>query len=185
MIIFLGGSKDAGKTTTAQLLLSMDPKFAVVEPDVFYAFLPDTLSILEKAPLCVYLSALCVRALHEAGYSVIVAYPLTDADHARYLELLSDIDRDEFVFITLAPDKDVLLSRLRLFDDASPEAEFRRRIIDLHYEHNGRGFGVVYGSYPTHRIDSSYFTPEETAECVYSLIEEEREERNARKTVRS
>lgn len=171
MIIFLNGSKDAGKTTTASIIKGMDPRFAVVEPDVFYEFLPEHLPLLEKAPYCVEMSALCIERLSQLGYHVIVAYPITKWDHERYLHLLPSIPVSDMLFITLLPEKDKLLRRLGLEHEESDEAKFRRLVIDSHYERNGGGYGVVAPEYPTHFVDNSDLTPEETAAAVYEIIE--------------
>lgn len=170
MIIFLNGSKDAGKTTTAMILKRKDKRIAVVEPDVFFPFLPDHLSILEKAPYCVELSARCARKLYEAGFLVVIAYPLTDWDHGRYRDLLEDIPEEKMLYVTLAPEKEKLFKRLNLIHDESDEGRFRRSIIEAQYERGEWGFGVVYPSYATHIVDNSDLSPEETADAVYSII---------------
>lgn len=150
----------------------MDQRFAVVEPDVFFPFLPDHLSIFEKAPLCVRLSALCIETLHREGYHVIVAYPITDTDYVKFRELLSAIPADELTYITLAPDKETLLMRLGLHEDTSDNARWRRSIIEEQYGGVWWGTGVVNPSYESFRIDTAALTPKEVAEAVYARIEE-------------
>lgn len=169
MIIFLNGAKDAGKSTTATHLQQMDERIAVVEPDVFYPFLPDHLSVLEKAPHCVTLSARCAQELYDCGFIVIIAYPLTDADYVRYRSLLAVPDSLQLV-LTLAPKKERLLERVGLVDDQSDEGRYRRMAIEQHYETEGTGFGVVTTHYPAHLIDTTHQTPQETAHAVYARI---------------
>lgn len=182
MIVFLSGSKDSGKTTTAQILQGMDRRIAVVEPDTFFPFLPDTFSILEKAPFCVEASAWCARRLHAMGFIVLVVYPLTDTDYARYEALLADVLDGPPLCITLVPERERLLIRLGLEQDDTDEGRFRRRVIESQYERDDRGFNVVYVTHPTVTVDSTELTPEETAARVHALIDIAR--RNEYATIR-
>lgn len=170
MIIFLGGSKDAGKTTTAEHIKKLDSRIAVVEPDVFFLFLPEHLSIFEKAPLCVELSAYCAQRLHQEGYIVIVAYPLTDSDYEKFRSLLTQVPQHQIFSVTLAPDKQKLLERLGLADDESEIGIWRRSIIEEQYDGVEWGSGVVNPAYPSYKIDNTLLTPDEAAQEVYAFI---------------
>lgn len=172
MIIFLNGSKDAGKTTTARLLQQWDERIAVVEPDVFFSFLPPHLPLDTQAPHCIRMSADAARYLDRQGYIVLIAYPLTDSDYARHRTSLADAVAGELPCITLAPGRDALIRRLGLEHDMSNEGTFRRACIEAHYRDRASGVSVIHTGYSDVRIDTDGHTPEETARVVHRVIQD-------------
>lgn len=170
MIIFLSGSKDAGKTTTAKLLQQMDPTIAIVEPDVYFPLLPPQMELFEQARHCVQMSALCIRYLHRSKFTVIVPYPISNEDHDTFLQLLSDVPERKIHFVTLLPEKDVILNRVGATDPRTGDQLFRKEVIEQQYR-SVWGVGTVKPAYETHVIDNSALTPRETARELYSHIE--------------
>lgn len=133
--------------------------------DVFFQFFPDTMSIYEKAPYCIELSLDAILKLENMGYVVIVPYPISDADYERFMKRLVGHRVTTF---TLVPEKEKLLSRLRLRD--TDYAKHRRAFIEEHYKDE---YGIVRPKYPSIIIDNSNLSPKQTAEKILHLLPRE------------
>ena len=170
MIIFLSGSKDAGKTTTARLLEKTLPNTCIVEVDDYYPFLPSSLSLNEKAPYCVELAAKAALELHRKDFTVIIPYPISDGDYNRFKNHLTEV-WDAVYFFTLAPQKEKLLNRLKFKD--SNFAQWRKAVINEHYKEGEEDYGIVRPKYPSITIDNSDLSPAQTKNKIVAHLREQ------------
>jgi hypothetical protein len=168
MIIFLSGPKDAGKTTTARKLRMLIPHSVIVETDNFFSIFPKEMNLLEKAVLCVELSALSAKHLFLAGFTVIMPYPVSDADYKRHMDCLKGVPKEKIVFFTLVPEKTFLLKRLKL--SKSNFSLWRRAVINEHYKSGIEDYGIVRPKYSSIIIDNSKLTPLQTAKVILAHL---------------
>jgi hypothetical protein len=187
MLIFLSGSKDSGKTATARCLRRLIPNLAVVEPDAFFPFFPETAStnadFNEIGIKCVELGALAARELHTKGYTVLIAYPLSTEDYERFMKHLRGISPSEIAIFTLVPSKEAIYERINRHHKNVRYLEHRRQNIERHYQEGAYDLGIVRPQYPSILIDNSNVTALATAKRI--LRELEKRERQTEEQVHS
>lgn len=108
MIIFINGSRNAGKTTTASLLASKLPNSAHIDIDTFRGFFPTT-HWEETIPWNLELAFLATRYLVATKLHVILNYPLRKQDHY-FVRKLRTLKTPVYLF-TLKPNLKVALSK--------------------------------------------------------------------------
>ena len=157
MIVLINGTINAGKSTVARLLAQRLPRPAVVEVDSLHAFI-GWVDIDEAVTLNLKNAAGVIRNFAEAGYSVLVPYPLSAADHACLLDQLQG----------LGPIHAITLRRAKALCQADSRqrkvSAWEHHRIDHHFDTGlcDPAFGSI--------IDNSALTPEQTAEAVLSAL---------------
>ena len=158
MIIFLNGTLNAGKSTVAKLLEKRLPRTAVVEVDSLRNFIA-WLDIDEAIPLNLKNAASVVRNFAEAGFNVIVPYPMSEADHSYLLSQLNGMDTTIHV-ITLRP----TIEKASASTYQRTLSEWERQRIKHHHVIGltDPGFGII--------IDNTSQTPEQTVAAVLKSL---------------
>lgn len=155
--LLLNGSINAGKTTVARALCERLPDLAHVEVDALGDFLPSALSLEEKIPLNLRNAALVARTFLDAGFPVVITYPLDAREQAGLAAALQPYPVHTY---TLSPPLEVALrNRGGRALTAWEEAHIR------HHDATGIPrpyFGVV--------IDNSTEPPQATAARILAGI---------------
>lgn len=158
MIIFLNGSINAGKSTVAKLLAKELPNTALLEIDALRSMI-DWMPIDQAVPINLENAVSLIRNFVARDTSVIVPYPLSQANYEYVMQKLTDVNTEIHVF-TLAPKLEAALTNRGARELSASEKER----IKYHYSigiHDPT-FGEV--------IDNSSQTPEETARCIMDKI---------------
>ena len=108
MVIIINGSRNAGKTTTANLLAKELNKTAHIEVDVFRWFLP-RLNLEQTIPFNLENAVLVANNLLKKKFNVILNYCLREKDHAYLIRHLK-ISKNKIYTVTLKPDLKTALS---------------------------------------------------------------------------
>lgn len=155
--LLVNGPINAGKSTLARELRRLQPRLAHVEVDTLGDFLPE-LPLDEEIPLNLRHAALIARSLLDAGFSVVVTYPLRAEE---YDALRAALAPHPVHTVTLAPPREVALTNR----GARALTAWELARIDHHYSTglHRPAFG--------HVLDNSAETPAATAARVLELIE--------------
>lgn len=159
MIIFLSGSINSGKTTTAKLLVKAIPRSAHIEIDDLRAMV-SWMPLEESIPLNLKNALSLTLNFIKEEMNVVVTYPLS-RDEYEYFNKNLPLEIQRF-FFTLNPRLDHALTNRG--DRELTELEIER--INYHYKTgvNDPGFGIT--------IDNTMQTPEETLNDILYYIEQ-------------
>lgn len=165
IVVFISGSINSGKTTTAKLLQTKLPNTAHIEVDDLRAMI-DWMPLEESIPLNIQNALSVAMKFLEKGISVIISYPLSKAEFEFFNKHLP-IGTDRF-FFTLNPRIDYALKNRG--ERELTEWEIER--IKYHYQIgvNNPGFGIT--------IDNTIQSPEETVSDMLYYIEQRDIRRN-------
>lgn len=145
MLIIVSGPTGSGKTTTASLLKKKLRHVALVELDSLRDFIVDV-PIDKAIPVVIEMAVVATRKLLQAGYTVILVYPLYDHHYQTITRSLGSWPIHSFV---LRPQKKVIQpsrGKRKLIP-------WEKKRISLQYKtglHNQK-FGL--------KIDNSYMKP--------------------------
>ena len=158
MIIFINGSINAGKTTVSKILQDKIPKTALVEMDSLRDFI-GWLPIDEAIPITHDNGISVIKNFIEAGFNVIVPYPLSSKSYNKFTNALKPLKTDIYAF-TLSPEIEAAVTN-------RGNRELDQKEVDRIHHHykigiNNPGYGVV--------INNTDQTPEETAEEILREI---------------
>lgn len=157
MVIFISGSINSGKTTTAKALAQ---KLSVefIDIDDVNDRVPN-FDLAKDIPKGIALAIKDINKLTDAGQSVVVSYPIRDEDQKQITEGLHD---KKPLFITLAPRLEVAQSKRG--DRELTEWEVAR--IKHHYDAGiaTPAFGEV--------IDNSEMSVDETVSAIERLVKQ-------------
>lgn len=159
MVIFISGSINSGKTTTAKLLKKKFKNTAHIEVDDLNAMI-DWLPLEESIPINLENTLSLTLNFIEKDFNVIISYPLSKKEY-EYFNKNLPLEVERF-FFTLNPRLDYALSNRG--ERELNEWEVER--IRYHYKTcvNNPGFGIT--------IDNTMHTPEETVSEMLYYIEQ-------------
>ena len=155
MVIFISGSINSGKTTTAKTLAKeLGAEF--IDIDDVNDRVPN-FDLAKDIPKGIALAIKDINKLTDAGQSIVVSYPIRDEDHKQIIEGLHDKNPK---FITLAPRLEVAQSKRG--DRELTEWEVAR--IKHHYD---TGIATpIFGEV----VDNSELSVDETVAVIERLI---------------
>jgi excinuclease UvrABC ATPase subunit len=165
IVIFISGSINSGKTTTAKLLQRELSNTAHIEVDELRAMI-DWMPLEESIPVNIQNALSLTLNFLDKDISVIISYPLSRQEFEFFNKYLpQDVDR---FFFTLNPGLDYVLSNRGARELTDRETER----IKYHYQTgvNNPGFGIT--------IDNSIQLPEETVSEMLYYIEQRDIRRN-------
>lgn len=165
VVVFISGSINSGKTTTAKLLQSKLPNTAHIEVDDLRAMI-DWMPLEESIPLNLQNALSVTMNFLKENISVIISYPVSKEEFEFFNKHLP-LDTDRF-FFSLNPRIDYALKNRG--ERELSEWEVER--IKYHYSMgvNSPGFGIT--------IDNTMQSPEETVSDILYYIEQRDIRRN-------
>lgn len=158
MVIFINGSINAGKSTVAKLLSQKIKNTVVLEIDSLRDMIPQV-PLEEAIPINLKNAVSLIRNFKQAGFSVIVPYPLSQKN---FDFLKGELGRDfeDCRFFTLSPALETAAANRgkRELNDWEKER------VKHHYSTgiNKPDFGEI--------IDNTNQTPEETANLILKSL---------------
>jgi len=160
MIIFVSGSLNSGKSSTARELKKLMKNTAIVEPDAIREFIAD-IPIDKAVPIVLATTVSVIRALSQNGLNIIVPYPLSEKNQG-YLN--GKLRGTKKYFFVLNPDINTIRKGRGMRKLTTRE---KQRIVH-HYEigiHNPK-FGL--------KIDNTKITPKQAAKMIIQQIGREK-----------
>lgn len=155
--IFVSGSINAGKTTTARGL-ARRLRAAHVEVDALHAFV-SWMPLSESIPLNLANAAAVARQFLAAGLDVVIDYPLSQDDHDGLVAALRDHAEAIDAFVLAPP----LEAALRDRGDRRLNDWERARIRELYEERiHAPGFGIT--------VDTAELTAEQTVDEILAHL---------------
>lgn len=158
MVIFINGSINAGKSTVAKLLSQKIGNAVVLEIDALRDMIP-WVPLEEAVPINLENAVSLVHNFKQAGFNVIVPYPLSRKNFDFLKEKLGT-DLEDCRFFTLSPNLETASANRgkRELNDWEKER------VKYHYSIgiNKPDFGDV--------IDNTDQTPEETADLIFKSL---------------
>lgn len=155
MIVFINGSVNSGKTTTARLLAEkLNAKFIDFD-DIRHTF--SEIALIEAIPRVMSEGAAMINDYNLEGFDVVANYVI---DKNNYMYLISNIDSDNIHFVTLSPSLGFALTNRgrRVLD----KEEIER--IKYHYK-----IGIPDPDFGT-IIDNSILSIDQTANMIIDLL---------------
>lgn len=159
IVVFISGSINSGKTTTAKLLQTKLPNTAHIEVDDLNAMI-GWMPLEEAIPINIQNALSVTMNFLEKGISVIISYPLSKAEFEFFNKHLP-IETDRF-FFTLNPRIDYALKNR----GGRELTEWEVERIKYHYSIgvNSPGFGIT--------MDNTMQSPAETVSDMLYYIEQ-------------
>jgi uridine kinase len=159
VVVFISGSINSGKTTTAKLLQTKLPNTAHIEVDDLHAMI-DWMPLEEAIPINLQNTLAVTMNFLKENISVIISYPLSKMEFEFFNKHLP-LETDRFFFI-LNPRIDYALNNR----GARELTEWEVERIKYHYASgvNNPGFGIV--------MDNTMQSPAETVSDMLYYIEQ-------------
>lgn len=159
MIILINGSRNAGKSTTASLLVKKLPNSAHIEIDHFRSFFPG-LHWEKTIPLNLEMALLATRHLVSKKFNVVLNYPLRNKDHY-FVKNLKKLKVPVYCF-TLKPDLKTALSKR---GTRIPSLDDKNR-IRLHYRKSSANYLPELGEV----IDNGHKSVDEVVNMIIDHV---------------